>query len=132
MNANPFHHPWLASAHNPQRPCCDARPRHFTMRSAPPGARASTLASSMRSAIGEGRVHSVRALAQDTIHHRRVRRARPLAKPRELHAGAPAQPKRTKAADRVVRAAASNPRLAPRRGRKQLADKRLERPRGAR
>ena len=71
-------------------------------------------------------------LAQNAIHLRRVRQARPLAKPWKPHAGLPAQPKRAQAADRVVRATAANPRLAPRRGREHLADKRLERPRGAR
>ena len=56
-------HPRPASAHNSQQPCRDARPRHSTLRSPPPGARATTLASPARSATGEGRVHNARALA---------------------------------------------------------------------
>ena len=63
VNASPIRHPWPATAHNSQQPCRDARPRHSTMRTSPPGARASTPASPTRSATGEGRVHNARALA---------------------------------------------------------------------
>ena len=59
----PIHCPWPATAHNSQQPCRDARPRHSTMRTSPPGAPATTFASPTRSATGEGRVHNARALA---------------------------------------------------------------------